>query len=294
MNKPLIGLTTYLVDARWGEWKLPAALLPAAYASCVQAAGGRAVLLPPDTPAAAPDVVARLDGIVLAGGEDLDPALYGAEPHRCTGIPIPARDRWEQAVLAASLERDIPVLGVCRGMQLMNVHAGGTLIQHLPDKVGHEAHNMRAGFFTPHAVVTVPGTHIGALLPGTQHVATHHHQAVDVLGVGLLVAAHAEDGTVEAIESTVHSFALGVQWHPEMSSDAVVVEALVTAARSRVVTTADSLERRAAPQPVSSEHMRLAHNAFPTAAGHDRPPTGNRSTAHLDAVTEVFSVGSVG
>ncbi|MGW7461076.1 gamma-glutamyl-gamma-aminobutyrate hydrolase family protein [Streptomyces sp. NPDC054797] len=229
---PLIGLTTYLADAQWGEWDLPAAVLPAAYVGCLQAGGGRAVLLPPDAPEAAADVVERLDAVVLTGGEDLDPALYGAVPHPRTGPPVRERDRWEHAVLVAGLARDIPVLGVCRGMQLMNVHAGGTLIQHLPDSVGHDGHNPYRGHFCAHAVTTVPGTRIGALLPGTREVATHHHQAVDRLGSGYFVAARAADGTVEAIESSRHRFALGVQWHPEMGVDAPVVHALVAAASS--------------------------------------------------------------
>ncbi|MFF4580152.1 gamma-glutamyl-gamma-aminobutyrate hydrolase family protein [Streptomyces sp. NPDC001389] len=227
---PLIGLTTYLAHAQWGEWDLPAAVLPAAYTDCVQAAGGRTVLLPPDAPAAAADVVGRLDAIVLTGGEDVDPALYGAAPHPRTGPPVRERDEWELAVLAAALARDIPVLGVCRGMQLMNVHAGGTLIQHLPDRVGHHGHNPYRGHFCAHAVSTVPGTRIGALLPGTREVATHHHQAVDRPGAGMIVAARAADGTVEAIESTRHRFAVGVQWHPEMGVDVPVVQALVAAA----------------------------------------------------------------
>ncbi|MFE9219376.1 gamma-glutamyl-gamma-aminobutyrate hydrolase family protein [Streptomyces lavendulae] len=227
---PLIGLTTYLAHAQWGEWDLPAAVLPAAYADCVQAAGGRTVLLPPAAPATAADVVGRLDAIVLTGGEDVDPALYGAVPHPRAGPPVRERDAWERAVLAAGLARDIPVLGVCRGMQLMNVHAGGTLIQHLPDTVGHHGHNPYRGHFCAHAVTTVPGTRIGALLPGTRQVATHHHQAVDRLGAGLIVAARAADGTVEALESTRQRFAVGVQWHPEMGADAPVVRALVAAA----------------------------------------------------------------
>ncbi|MGE7437608.1 gamma-glutamyl-gamma-aminobutyrate hydrolase family protein [Kitasatospora sp. NPDC001175] len=232
MPKPLIGLTTYLADAQWGEWELPAALLPAAYISCLQAAGGRVVLLPPDAPEAAADVVARLDAIVLTSGEDVDPALYGARPHPCTGPPVRERDQWEWAVLAEALARDMPVLGVCRGMQLMNVHAGGTLIQHLPETVGHHGHNLHGGHFSPHAVTTVPGTRIGALLPGTRQVATHHHQAVDSLGAGLIVGARTADGTIEAVESTRHRFAVGVQWHPEMAFDSAVVHALVATARS--------------------------------------------------------------
>ncbi|MEV6211829.1 gamma-glutamyl-gamma-aminobutyrate hydrolase family protein [Kitasatospora sp. NPDC051914] len=246
MPKPLIGLTTYLTDAQWGEWELPAALLPAAYISCLQVAGGHVVLLPPDAPEVAADVVARLDAIVLTGGEDVDPALYGAQPHPCTGPPVRERDRWERAVLAAGLARDVPVLGVCRGMQLMNVHAGGTLIQHLPDEVGHHGHNPYGGHFAPHAVTTVPGTRIGALLPGTRQVATHHHQAVASLGAGLVVSARTADGTIEAIESNRHRFVVGVQWHPEMAFDSAVVYALVAAAGSTANATPDrTVERKA-------------------------------------------------
>ncbi|MCF6521961.1 gamma-glutamyl-gamma-aminobutyrate hydrolase family protein [Streptomyces sp. JJ36] len=238
---PLIGMTTYLADARWGAWELPATLLPAAYAQSVQAAGGHPVLLPPGDPATAAGVAARLDGVVLAGGEDVDPALYGAERHPRTDPPVPVRDRWESAVLAAALERDLPVLGICRGMQLMNVHAGGTLTQHLPDDVGHHGHNARPGVFAQHVVTTVPGTRIGELLPGATEVATHHHQAVGRLGAGLTAAAHAEDGTVEAVEFPGRTFALGVQWHPEMDSAAQPLSALIEAARQHAT---------AGPEPV--------------------------------------------
>ncbi|MFG3498888.1 gamma-glutamyl-gamma-aminobutyrate hydrolase family protein [Streptomyces sp. NPDC047928] len=233
---PLIGITTYRTGATWGAWDLPAAVLPAAYVRGVQAAGGRAVLLPPDDPAAAACVVARLDGLVLAGGEDLDPAMYGAERHPYTDAAVPERDRWERAVLAAALERHAPVLGICRGMQLMNVHAGGTLIQHLPDEVGHDAHNPRLGIFARHRVATVPGTRVGELLPGTLEVATHHHQAVDRLGDRLAVAARSDDGTVEALEYTDRAFAVGVQWHPEMDGEVPVLAELVAAASRRAAT----------------------------------------------------------
>lgn len=231
-RRPLIGVSTYFTRARWGvAWDLPATLLPAAYARYVQGAGGLAVLLPPDEdPANAAAVVRRLDGLVLAGGEDLDPALYGALPHPRAGTPVPERDRWELALLEAALEQGVPVLGICRGMQLMNVHTGGTLCQHLPDEVGHDAHNPVTGSFTDHAVTTVPSTLTGRLLPGPLDVATHHHQSVDRLGAGLVATAHAEDGTVEALEYADGRFALGVQWHPEARDDLRLAEALVRAA----------------------------------------------------------------
>ncbi len=176
-------------------------------------------------------MVRRLDGLVLAGGEDLDPALYGARPHPRAGAPVPERDRWELALLDAALEQGVPVLGICRGMQLMNVHAGGTLCQHLPDEVGHDDHNPVVGAFVDHAVKPVPGTLTGDLLPGgAPAVATHHHQSVDRLGDGLVATAHAEDGTIEALEYADGRFALGVQWHPEAREDLRLAQALVRAA----------------------------------------------------------------
>ncbi|MEU3355502.1 gamma-glutamyl-gamma-aminobutyrate hydrolase family protein [Streptomyces sp. NPDC037389] len=233
MSMPLIGVTTYLTRARWGAaWNLPAALLPAAYPAHVQRAGGLAVMLPPDDPSTAPAVLARLDALVLAGGDDLDPTLYAACPHPRSGAPVPERDHWELALLDAALTGGVPVLGICRGMQLMNVHAGGTLCQHLPDEVGHDGHNPAPGTFADHPVKPVPGTLTATLLADAPlDVATHHHQSVARLGAGLIASAHAEDGTVEAVEYAGRSgFALGVQWHPEVRDDLRLMAELVRAA----------------------------------------------------------------
>ena len=225
MTRPLIGVSTYLESgARWGVWELEAALLPIGYPRLVQAAGGVAALLPPDDPSYAAAAVARLDGLVIAGGPDVDPARYGAERSPRCGPPAPERDAWELALIRAALDTGTPLLGICRGMQLLNVALGGTLIQHVDDHVAE------VGVFGRHAVKPVPGTRYGDLVPEETDVPTYHHQAVDRLGTGLLDSAHASDGTIEAIELPHPAWVLGVQWHPEMGEDVRVMRALVTAA----------------------------------------------------------------
>ncbi|MFB7593490.1 gamma-glutamyl-gamma-aminobutyrate hydrolase family protein [Streptomyces sp. NPDC056160] len=225
-RRPLIGVSTYLEAAtRWGVWELEAALLPAGYPRLVQRAGGLAAMLPPDAPDRAAETVARLDGLVIAGGPDVEPVRYGAEPDPRTGPPAPARDAWELALIEAALAVRLPLLGICRGMQLLNVTLGGTLVQHL------DGHAGTVGVFGTHTVTAVPGTRCAAAVPEPATVPAYHHQAVDRLGAGLVASAHAADGTVEAVEPppTAH-WVLGVQWHPEMGEDPRVMRALVRAA----------------------------------------------------------------
>ncbi|RII18732.1 putative glutamine amidotransferase [Streptomyces sp. YIM 130001] len=225
VNRPLVGVSTYLEsEVRWGVWELPAALLPAGYPRLVQAAGGLAAMVPPDAPELAGAVVSRLDAVVIAGGPDVDPARYGAERDARSGPPAPERDAWELALIRAALAAGTPLLGICRGMQLLNVALGGTLVQHLDGHSGGQV-----GSFGKHRVLPVPGTRYAAAVPDPEDVPTYHHQALDRLGQGLLPAAHALDGTVEAVELPGAGWVLGVQWHPEMGDDHRVMEALVRA-----------------------------------------------------------------
>ncbi|MFE3945608.1 gamma-glutamyl-gamma-aminobutyrate hydrolase family protein [Streptomyces sp. NPDC059118] len=226
MARPVIGISTYQEPARWGVWEMPAALLPASYPRLVRAAGGLAVMLPPDdTAEAAREAVAALDGVVIAGGADVEPARYGESPDPRTGPPARARDAWELALIEAAIDLRVPLLGICRGMQLLNVALGGTLHQHL------DGHTGGTGVFGEHSVTPVPGTLYAAAVAEPTVVPTYHHQAVDRLGSGLTASAHASDGTVEAVELAGHDgLVLGVQWHPEMGEDVRVMAALVEAA----------------------------------------------------------------
>ncbi|WSQ07903.1 gamma-glutamyl-gamma-aminobutyrate hydrolase family protein [Streptomyces sp. NBC_01231] len=227
-GRPLIGVSTYLeAGAGWGMWELEAALLPAGYPRLVQRAGGLAAMLPPDAPEHAAATVARIDGLVIAGGPDVEPHRYGAERDPRTGPPAPARDAWELALIDAALAAGVPLLGVCRGMQLLNVALGGTLVQHL------DGHAEVPGVFGRHLVKPVPGTSYADVVPEESSVPTFHHQAVDRLGTDLVPSAYADDGTVEAVELPGPSWVMGVQWHPEMGDDLRVMRALVEATRAR-------------------------------------------------------------
>jgi putative glutamine amidotransferase len=233
--RPIIGISTYLEPAaRWGVWELPAALVPTGYPRHVQRAGGIAALLPPDDPVHAADTVARLDGLVIIGGQDVEPVRYGAEPDPRTGAPARERDAWELALMAAALAAEVPLLGICRGMQLLNVALGGTLIQHLPDDVGHGDHRRHLGSFdgADHDVRLAPGS-LAAQVCGelTHATKSHHHQGVDQLGEGLVASGWSVlDDLVEAIEAPDAYWVLGVQWHPEVDPDSPVVAAVVGAA----------------------------------------------------------------
>lgn len=234
MTVPLIGITTYREEAAWGVWRQAADVLPAQYALAVEAAGGAPVLLPPvAAPGAAAAVIARLDGLVVAGGADVDPVRYGASPHARTGGARADRDCWELALIGAARDVDLPLLGICRGMQLLAVQAGGTLEQHTPDRVGDDRHSPGGDAFGSIDVETVPGTRLAALAGVRLTVNCHHHQAV-AAHPGFVVAARSGDGTLEAIEDPGSRFRLGVQWHPETAVDAGLFAGLVAASRGCV------------------------------------------------------------
>jgi gamma-glutamyl-gamma-aminobutyrate hydrolase PuuD len=226
-----VGITTYVEEARWSHWVAPAALIPFSYVRAVERAGGRALLVPPDDDGVE-ETLDALDGLVLSGGNDVDPTAYGAKPHAATGGVRPERDRAELALLEGALARDMPVLAVCRGSQILNVARGGDLVQHLPEVVGDEKHRETPGVFSAHGVRVDPESRLGGLVGGRAPVQSHHHQGFGRIGGGLRETAWADDGTLEAVEDPSKRFALGVLWHPEEGEDAALFEALVAEARA--------------------------------------------------------------
>jgi putative glutamine amidotransferase len=213
-GRPLIGIGANLVRARWAVWDRPATLMAHTYIEMTAAAGCLPVLLPPQPDVE--EVVHRLDGLLLPGGGDVDPALYSAAEHPETGRLNPRRDAAEVALAGAALRTGLPVLGVCRGLQIINVVLGGTLHQHLPDIVGDKRHEPEPGVFGAEPVRLEPGSQLAKIMDGeTATVPCHHHQAIDRLGDGLVVTARSGDGVIEAAELPGHPFALGVQWHAE-------------------------------------------------------------------------------
>lgn len=226
-SRPVVGITTYVEEARWGAWERRAALVPHSYVAAVAEGGALPVLLPPLGSGAA-QVVARLDGLVVSGGADVDPARYGASADARTDRPRTDRDEWEVALLDAAIAAGTPVLAICRGLQVLNVARGGTLHQHLPDVCGHDGHRPVLGEFAPTAVTLEPGTRLAGILGEAADVPCSHHQAVDAVGAGLTVAARSTDGTVEALELDGDAWVVGVQWHPEAGTDPRLVAAFVS------------------------------------------------------------------
>ena len=238
-GRPVIGISSYAEQVRWGSWDAPAMLLPRGYADAVAAAGANPVLLPPLP--GIEQVVTRLDGLILSGGGDIDPAEFGAETAPETRTIRPARDAAEFALVAAALEHGLPLLGICRGLQVLNVALGGTLHQHLPALVGHDEHSPVPGGYGSHPVRVAEGSRLAGILAGDLAaipVPTHHHQGIDRLGAGLTATAWTGDGVVEAVELAAPPgngnagawFALAVQWHPEAGTDPRLFQALVGAA----------------------------------------------------------------
>lgn len=232
---PVVGVTTYLEQAQAGIWDVPASFLPAGYFAGLTAAGGIAVLLPPQPVdgAIADRVLDSLDGLMITGGRDVDPAVYNQPRHPATDEPGRDRDLWEFVLLAAALKRGLPVLGICRGAQVLNVALGGTLHQHLPEVVGHGRHQAGSAVFTTVVAHPVPGTRLAALLGGAAEVQCYHHQGIAEVGEHLIVSARDDDGVIEAVELPGDAFALAVQWHPEESlTDLRLFTAIVDAARA--------------------------------------------------------------
>jgi putative glutamine amidotransferase len=239
VSRPLIGLTSYRQRAQTGVWDVQASFLPTVYIDAVTKAGGVAVVLPPQEPVdpeIAAQVVDGLDGLIVTGGGDVAPERYGADRHEKTDPLNAMRDGWEDALLAAAIEREVPFLGICRGLQVLNVNRGGTLLQHLPDVVGDDRYNKGGGTFSSNRVEIDPGTELSGLLGGAPEldVKSYHHQAVQDVGAGLRVTARSGDGTIQALELEGVPFGVAVQWHPEedAAEDVRLFAGLIDAAKT--------------------------------------------------------------
>jgi putative glutamine amidotransferase len=223
-------------QAIMGLWDRPAAVLPRVYSDCVIAAGGAVIGLPPQpaTPEAVERVLDGIDGLILTGGKDVEAALYGELAHPENDAPRPDRDAWELALVRAAIARDLPLLGICRGLQVLNVALGGTLVQHLPDVIGSSRYSYGNATFADNPVATVPGTRVAGMLGATLTVKSYHHQAINRLAPGLTVSARGDDGIIQAVDIDGLGFGVAVQWHPEESpNDLRLFEAFVAAASRR-------------------------------------------------------------
>ena len=232
MGRPIIGITGELEAARWRTWIREAVVSPVSYTRAVERSGGTPVVLPPVPASSVPGLIARIDGLVVAAGRDVDPSLYDEAAHQQTDQPDHRRDRFELLMTRAAIDADLPFLAICRGMHILNVARGGTLIQHLPDRLGSESHKPDPVKMTTHDVQVSEASKLGRVLGAAAQVPAAHHQAIDRIGSGLLGVAWTPDQVVEAVELQGHKFGIGVQWHPEESDDARIFEALVAAAQT--------------------------------------------------------------
>jgi putative glutamine amidotransferase len=258
---PLIGLSTYVDRARHGAWDEVSAILAYTYVRSVSRAGGCAVLLPPAPEGAAAAqstvmrsaaVLAALDGLIVTGGPDVDPRLYGALPHDTTDTPREERDAWEMALCRGALVQDLPLLAICRGLQVLNVSLDGTLHQHLPDVLDSDAHRATPGQMTVNRIALSAGSTVASVLGAGTEGSCHHHQAIDRLGRGVKPVGFAGDGTIEAVELEESDFAIGVQWHPEDNQDddrlfVALVQAALRYRSTRAVAPVPSLPEAARP-----------------------------------------------
>jgi len=252
MARSLIGITGQFEAAHWGVWVREAVLSPLTYTRAVERAGGTPVVLPPVPADSVARLVESLDGVVFSCGTDVNPALYDAAPHAQTDLPDRRRDRFELSLVRAATDAGLPILGICRGLHVLNVARGGTLIQHLPDAVGHSGHAPDRHKMSPHDVQLNAGSTAGRLLGSRTQVPALHHQAVQQAGEGLMTVAWADDQVIEAVELQGYPFALGVQWHPEEGDDLRLFEALVAAARTAAgarASSAGAAEEKAPKRP---------------------------------------------
>ncbi len=242
MGRPIIGITGELEAARWGNWIREAVVSPVSYTRAVERAGGTPVILPPVPASSVPVLIAGLNGLLLTGGRDVDPSLYDEAPHAQTDVPDHRRDRFELILTRAAIDADLPFLAVGRGMHILNVARGGTLTQHLPDRIGNESHRPDPVKNTIHGVQITAASKLGAVLGETAQVPAAHHQAINRIGSGLLTVGWTVDQVVEAIELQGHKWGIGVQWSPEDGDDLRLFEALVSA--STAVTQAAEAPRQ--------------------------------------------------
>jgi putative glutamine amidotransferase len=230
MGRPIIGITGELEAARWRDWIREAVLSPVSYTRAVERAGGSPVVLPPVPSSSVESLVAKLDGLVISGGRDVNPALYDEPAHPQTDAPDHRRDRFELLMARAAIDADLPFLAICRGMHIVNVARGGTLVQHLPDRLGTESHKPDPVKLTIHDLEISAASKLGRVLGSKAQAPAAHHQGIDRIGTGLLTVAWTPDQVVEAVELEGHKFGVGVQWHPEEGDDGRIFEALVAAA----------------------------------------------------------------